>query len=43
VPFFFKQWGGRSPKQLGRVLDGREWNDMPPYIPRALAPQPAVA
>ncbi|MGO9605900.1 MAG: DUF5131 family protein [Candidatus Binataceae bacterium] len=31
VPFFFKQWGGRSPKQLGRILDGREWNDMPPY------------
>ena len=29
VPFFFKQWGGRSPKQLGRALDGREWNDMP--------------
>ncbi len=29
VPFFFKQWGGRSPKRLGRVLDGREWNGMP--------------
>lgn len=29
VPFFFKQWGGRSPKQRGRVLDGREWNDLP--------------
>ncbi len=43
VPFFFKQWGGRSPKQLGRVLDGREWNDMPPSIPRGRAPQPAVA
>ena len=43
VPFFFKQWGGRSPKHLGRVLDGREWNDMPPYIPRGRAPQPAAA
>jgi protein gp37 len=31
VPFFFKQWGGRSPKQLGRILDGREWNELPPY------------
>jgi protein gp37 len=29
VPFFFKQWGGRSPKQLGRLLDDREWNGMP--------------
>ena len=29
IPFFFKQWGGRSPKQLGRKLDGREWNGMP--------------
>src|SRR5229473_262501 len=29
VPFFFKQWGGRSPKKLGRLLDGREWNEMP--------------
>jgi protein gp37 len=29
VPFFFKQWGGRSPKRLGRLLDGREWNEIP--------------
>ena len=29
VPFFFKQWGGRTPKAGGRVLDGREWNEMP--------------
>ena len=33
VPFFFKQWGGRSPKQLGRTLDGREWNDFPSHKP----------
>jgi protein gp37 len=26
VPFFFKQWG---PKRAGRLLDGREWNEMP--------------
>jgi three-Cys-motif partner protein len=29
VPFFFKQWGGRTPKAGGRVLDGRVWNEMP--------------
>jgi protein gp37 len=29
VPFFFKQWGGRNPKALGRLLDGRRWDDMP--------------
>jgi len=29
VAFFFKQWGGRTPKAGGRVLDGREWNEMP--------------
>ena len=29
VPFFFKQWGGRTPKAAGRELDGRVWNQMP--------------
>ncbi len=29
VPFFFKQWGGRSPKSGGRKLDGRVWNQFP--------------
>lgn len=29
VPFFFKQWGGRTPKAGGRVLDGRVWNEIP--------------
>lgn len=29
VPFFFKQWGGSTPKSGGRILDGREWNEMP--------------
>lgn len=29
VSFFFKQWGGRTPKAQGRVLDGRTWDDMP--------------
>ncbi|HET6292231.1 MAG TPA: phage Gp37/Gp68 family protein [Kribbella sp.] len=29
VPFFFKQWGGRTPKSLGRELDGQLWDEMP--------------
>lgn len=29
VPFFFKQWGGRTPKARGRLLDGRTWDEMP--------------
>lgn len=29
VRFFFKQWGGRTSKSGGRLLDGRTWDDMP--------------
>lgn len=29
VPFFHKQWGGRTPKTGGRELDGRVWDEMP--------------
>ena len=29
VAFFFKQWGGLRPKDGGRRLDGREWNEYP--------------
>lgn len=29
VPFFFKQWGGASPKAGGRELDGRTFDEMP--------------
>ncbi len=29
VPFFFKQWGGRTPKAGGRELDGKHWDEMP--------------
>ena len=29
VPFFFKQWGGRTAKAGGRMLQGREWNQWP--------------
>ena len=31
VPFFFKQWGGRTPKAGGRELDGRSWNELPAF------------
>ena len=29
VPFYFKQWGGRTPRASGRELEGREWNQTP--------------
>lgn len=29
VAFFFKQWGGHTPKARGRELDGRTWDQMP--------------
>jgi protein gp37 len=29
VPFFFKQWGGRSKTKAGRLLEGRTWDEMP--------------
>jgi len=29
VAFFFKQWGGRTPKANGRELEGRTWDEMP--------------
>ena len=27
--YFFKQWGGRTPKAGGRELDGRTWDEFP--------------
>jgi protein gp37 len=29
VSFFFKHWGGRTPKAGGRTLAGRTWDQMP--------------
>jgi len=29
VAFFFKQWGGRTPKAGGNTIDGRQWLDFP--------------
>lgn len=37
VAFFFKQWGGRTPKTGGRLLEGREWNEFPKELPMASA------
>ena len=38
VPFFFKQWGGRTSKANGRLLEGQTWDQMP-----SVSPQPALA
>jgi protein gp37 len=32
--FFFKQWGGRTPKSGGRELDGRTWDEFPTVVHR---------
>ena len=32
VAFFFKQWGGRTPKARGRELDGKTWDQMPELV-----------
>jgi protein gp37 len=32
VPFFFKQWGGRSRKMTGRQLNGRTWDEYPAML-----------
>jgi protein gp37 len=29
MPFFFKQWGGRTPTSGGRILDARTWDELP--------------
>jgi protein gp37 len=36
VPFFWKQWGGRTPKAKGRLLDERTWDEMPSRIAEAV-------
>lgn len=32
--FFWKQWGGRTPKSGGRLLDGQEYSDYPVELPQ---------
>lgn len=39
VPFFFKQWGGLTPKAGGRLLDGRQWNEYPPEDSQSTPPR----
>ena len=39
VAFFFKQWGGFRPKQNGRTLDGRRWDEFPNRTIPLLAPE----
>lgn len=34
VAFFWKQWGGRTPKAGGRTLDGRTWDQYPLELAR---------
>ena len=36
VAFFFKQWGGRTPKANGRDLDGTLHNEMPIAVSAAV-------
>lgn len=43
VAFFHKQWGGRTPKVTGRLLDGRTWDEYPrPAVTRDVAVPAAV-
>jgi protein gp37 len=37
VAFFWKQWGGATPKSGGRLLDGQEWNEYPVPLPERSA------
>jgi protein gp37 len=43
VPFFFKQWGGTQKKRAGRILDGREWNEMPVLVDGAGGSGPSAS
>ena len=31
IAFFFKQWGGKSPKSGGGLLDGQQWLEYPAF------------
>ncbi len=44
TPFFFKQWGGRTPKTGGRLLEGKEWSQFPVLrqVPNQLELQAAM-
>lgn len=36
VKFFFKQWGGKNKKKSGRLLQGKEYNEMPTIKAQAI-------
>ena len=42
VAFFFKQWGGRTPKANGRLLNGRTFDEMPLPVDRWTNPEYAA-
>jgi protein gp37 len=42
VHFFWKQWGGRTPKAGGRELDGRVWSEYPVALTPSAKPLPSV-
>lgn len=42
IAFFFKQWGGRTPKANGRLLHGRTFDEMPTAKQRWLSLEPAL-
>jgi protein gp37 len=43
IPFFFKQFGGRTPKAGGRMLQGRTWDEYPKPMNRSLKRELALA
>ena len=43
VPFFFKQFGGRTPKAGGRTLQGRTWDEYPKPVNRLSGRKLALA
>jgi protein gp37 len=43
VAFFFKQWGGRTPKAGGRELDGQTWDEYPVVSSGRVAAAPSEA
>ncbi|MBI4282426.1 MAG: phage Gp37/Gp68 family protein [Chloroflexi bacterium] len=43
VPFFFKQWGGRTSKAGGRMLDGKELSGMPSKIDDITKPKQSTS
>ena len=43
IAFFFKQWGGRTPKEGGRLLDNQTWDEYPDVVTDRPAQIPLIA